>query len=117
MQRKVTDVKNKVGDLKSIIEDETKGFDANDVKTVKGKDAIYLTGAKTHPLYFDAMSPELISAMDRPLLKQKTADYIAYLNLKDKQMTLADLKTTSGFGAILTLATAASNIFDRAKNF
>jgi hypothetical protein len=62
------------------------------VKGVKSKDSIYVTGSKTHPLFFDEMTPELISALDRPKLKQMSADYIAFLNLKDKQTLLHKLR-------------------------
>jgi hypothetical protein len=61
-----------------------KAAEANNQLTSSGKHNIYVTGSKTHPQFFDEMTPELISAMDRPLLKTKAANYIAFLNLKDK---------------------------------
>ena len=77
-----------------------------------GKHNVYVTGSKTHPEFFDEMTPDLISAMDRPLLKTKAADYIAFLNLKDKQSTIKNLRNVGAVGAITSLATAAAMLVD-----
>ena len=79
---------NKVQDAKHKVLAETEEFKASDLGELRRnstlKSSIYVSGSKTHPQFFDEMTPELISAMDRPLLKSKSADYIAFLNLKDK---------------------------------
>lgn len=117
MLKKVTTKKNQIvnkvaNKTNKIVEDQLK--DTTDLKAidVKVKDSQYVTGAKTHPDYFDEMTPELISALDRPTLKSRTADYIAYLNLKDKQMTLKDLRLAGATAAIVTLASASSHMYD-----
>jgi hypothetical protein len=93
-------------------DDLDKATEATNPLNVSGKHNIYVTGSKTHPEFFDEMTPELISAMDRPLIRTKAADYIAFLNLKDKQTTIRQLRNDGAVGAIISLATAASMLVD-----
>ena len=53
----------------AIVDEDVKLIKEISSIKVSSKDAQYVTGSKTHPDYFDAMTPDLISAMDRPLLK------------------------------------------------
>jgi hypothetical protein len=92
--------------------DLDKAAEANKLSTGDGKHDVYVSGSKTHPLFFDEMTPELISAMERPLLKTKAADYIAFLNLKDKQTSIKHLRNVGFVGAITSLATAGSMLID-----
>ena len=71
MKQSVRNITNKVSAVKDKVTEDTKEFNPNDVKVgnIKRSDSKYVTGAKTHPQYFDEMTPELISALDRPTLK------------------------------------------------
>jgi hypothetical protein len=63
------------------------------------------------------MTPDLISAIDRPTLKTKAADFITFLNLKDKQESLKEMRGGGLQAVVTTLGTAISNLSDEFTDF
>ena len=57
-------------------------------KSKPHKEDKFVTGAKTHPLFFDERTPDEIITLDKNTLKTKCASFISYLNMRDKIDTL-----------------------------
>ena len=109
---------NKIQDIKKeLVGDDDVDDDDICVDHNKGKGSEFVTGAKTHVSFFHGMTPELISALARPDLLHKCKDYIAKLNIKDKQNDLKELRLTGMATALSTLVTASTHLFDQIVAF